>query len=197
MERETGRDRGAEGAERYTPIADYGLIGECHTAALVSRGGSIDWCCLPRLDSGSYFGRLVDWEKGGFCSVHPAGEGWTSTRRYVDGTLVLETTFTDADGNEARLTDCFAMREGGRHAPYHQILRVVDGVRGRMRLETRIAPRYDYGSLKPWIRAFDGLFTAIGGDEGLVIEGDMELKMVDRHELRGTFEIDAGERRRQ
>ena len=116
MERETGRDRGAEGAERYPPIADYGLIGECHTAALVSRGGSIDWCCLPRLDSGSYFGRLVDWEKGGFCSVHPAGEGWTSARRYVDDTLVLETTFTDADGNEARLTDCFAMREGGRHA---------------------------------------------------------------------------------
>ena len=76
--------------ERYPLIADYGVISECHTAALVSRSGSIDWCCMPRLDSGTYFGRIVDWDKGGFCSITPTAPEWTSDRRYVDETLVLE-----------------------------------------------------------------------------------------------------------
>jgi GH15 family glucan-1,4-alpha-glucosidase len=172
------------------------VIGECHSAALVSRAGSIDWCCLPRLDSGSYFGRLVDWEKGGFCSIHPTDPDWTSERRYIDGTLVLETTFRGARG-EARLIDCFAMREGGRHAPYHQILRILEGVRGSIEFEVRVAPRFDYGSLNPWFRSHgERLFSAIGGDEGLVIEGDLDLAMVGRHELHGRVAVREGERHR-
>jgi GH15 family glucan-1,4-alpha-glucosidase len=181
---------------RYPPIADYGVIGECHTAALVSRAGSIDWCCMPRLDSGSYFGRLVDWEQGGFCSISPVEPEWTSDRRYIDETLVLETTFRGAQG-EARLIDCFAMREGGRHDPYHQILRVIEGVRGSMEFEVRVAPRFDYGSLKPWVRSHgERLFSAIGGDEGLVIDADFDLVMVDRHELRARIEVREGGRHR-
>jgi GH15 family glucan-1,4-alpha-glucosidase len=181
---------------RYPPIADYGVIGECHTAALVSRAGSIDWCCMPRLDSGSYFGRLVDWEQGGFCSITPVASEWSSDRRYIGETLVLETTFRGPQG-EARLTDCFAMREGGRHDPYHQILRVVDGVRGSMEFEVRVAPRFDYGSLKPWVRSHgERLFSAIGGDEGLVIDADFDLAMVDRHELRARIEVREGGRHR-
>ena len=76
----------------YAPIDDFGLIGDCHSAALVSRVGSIDWCCLPRFDSGSCFGRLLDWERGGYCSVAPV-PGSSSTRAYADGSLVLETVF--------------------------------------------------------------------------------------------------------
>jgi GH15 family glucan-1,4-alpha-glucosidase len=87
------------------------------------------------------------------------------------------------------------MRSGGRQDPYHQILRVLEGVRGTMGFEVRVAPRFDYGSLKPWLRCHDErLFSAIGGDEGLVIDGDIELAMVDRHELRARVEVRPGER---
>ena len=92
----------------YPPIADYGLIGDCRTAALISREGSIDWCCLPRFDSGAAFARLLDRERGGYCAVAPRGAGWTSSRRYVDDTLVLETTF-EARGGNATLYDFFSL----------------------------------------------------------------------------------------
>src|SRR5919197_6186032 len=85
----------------YPPISDYGFIADCHTAALVSNSGSIDWCCMPRYESGSYFGRLLGWERGGYCLVHPRGR-YTAFRKYLEGTLVLETTFR-AGGGEVKL----------------------------------------------------------------------------------------------
>lgn len=182
--------------ERYPPIADYGVIGECHTAALVSRSGSIDWCCLPRFDSGAFFGRLLDWDVGGCCAITPVAPEYGVTRRYIDDTLVLETTFRVGD-NEVRLIDCFVMRSGGRYRPFHQILRIVEGVRGEIELDVRIAPGFDYGSLKPWIRSHgERLFTAIGGDEGLVVDGDIELEMEHRHALAARMTVQAGQRKR-
>ena len=84
----------------YPPIADYALIGDCQTAALVSREGSIDWCCLPRFDSGSAFARLLDRERGGYCSIAPpARDRGRAAARYVDDTLVLETTFEGRGGD--------------------------------------------------------------------------------------------------
>ena len=79
--------------EEYPPIADYGLIGDCHTAALVCRDGSIDWCCMPRFDSGSIFGRLLDRERGGFCAIEPSAKVQSIEREYLQDTLVLVTTF--------------------------------------------------------------------------------------------------------
>jgi GH15 family glucan-1,4-alpha-glucosidase len=99
----------------YAPIHDYGLIGDCRTAALVSQGGSIDWWCAPRFDSGSCFGRLLDHERGGHCSIVPADEGATAFQRYVDHTLVLETIFRGPAG-EACLRDCLALPDGGPDA---------------------------------------------------------------------------------
>src|SRR5215211_7676571 len=99
----------------YPPIADYALISDCRSAALVSSSGSIDWGCVPRLDEGSCFGRLLDWEQGGFCSLDPADSETTLFRRYVDGTLVLETTFRSS-GGEARLFDCFTIDESHERA---------------------------------------------------------------------------------
>src|SRR5665811_1202322 len=93
----------------YPPIPDYGLIGDCHSAALVSRQGSIDWCCMPRFDSPSIFGRLLDWQKGGHCSIMPTDRGFEVSRHYVDRTLVLETAFRTREG-EVRLRDGMAMR---------------------------------------------------------------------------------------
>ncbi|HEY8599510.1 MAG TPA: glycoside hydrolase family 15 protein [Thermomicrobiales bacterium] len=178
----------------YPPIGDYALIGDCHAAALVSRTGSIDWCCLPRFDQGSCFGRLLDWEKGGFCSIGPAEPNGPAFRRYIENTMVLE-TLIHTNGGEARILDCFAMREGGRLAPYLQILRIVEGVRGRVDLRLQIAPRFDYGALRPWIR-HEGinLYSAIGGDDALVIHSDAKLEMQGRHDLTAHFMIRAGER---
>lgn len=178
----------------YPPIGDYALLSDCHAAALVSRTGSIDWCCLPRFDQGSCFGRLLDWHKGGFCSIVAEGEGKHTYRRYVDNTLVLETTFR-TNGGEARLLDCFAMREGGKLAPYLQIIRIVEGVRGKVDLVLHVAPRFDYGALRPWIR-HEGvhLFSAIGGDDALVIYSEADLKLEDRHDLTARFTVRAGER---
>ena len=96
-------------SDPYPPIGDYALIGDCHSAALVSRDGSIDWCCLPRFDSGSAFGRLLDWDHGGYCAISPIEKELTErSRDYLDDTLVLASTLK-AWGGEARVFDCFTL----------------------------------------------------------------------------------------
>ena len=179
----------------YPPIADYALISDCHSVALVSKSGSIDWCCMPRIDSDSCFARLLDWEQGGFCSIYPEEEVVDTSRNYVgNDTLVLETRFT-AGGGEARLLDCFTMREGGRRDPRRQLLRIVEGVRGRIDLHLLIAPRFDYGELKPWLRYEDAdSYSIIGGDSALMISGDLELTSAGNHDLEASFAVRAGER---
>src|SRR5436190_17822551 len=140
------------GESSYPPIADYGLIGDGQSAALVSRGGSIDWCCLPRFDSGSCFGRLLDWERGGHYSIAPVKGGREASihRSYLGDTMVLETRFR-VEGGEARLLDCMAMNRDGPTGTGPQLLRVVEGVRGSVEFEAAIVPRYDYGEVDAWI----------------------------------------------
>ena len=181
----------------YPPIAAYALIGDCHAAALVSRTGAIDWCCLPRFDSGSCFGRLLDREQGGYCTIGPVDEATSVvTRRYLNETLVLETTFRTPDG-EVRLIDCFTMRQGGKRQPYRQLLRVLEGIRGHVDLAMRIAPRFDYGALKPWLRrAGVGLHSAMGGNDALIIFSEADLIPDGRHDLSARLTIHAGQRLR-
>lgn len=102
-------------ADKYPPIADYGFIADCHSCALISKAGSMDWCCMPRIDSASCFARLLGWEQGGFCQVQPTGKYETS-RSYIEDTLVLETIFRTEDA-AVRLIDCFPMKKGGKHKP--------------------------------------------------------------------------------
>jgi GH15 family glucan-1,4-alpha-glucosidase len=187
----------ARGAtDRYPPIADYALIGDCHSAALVSKQGSIDWCCMPRFESGSVFGRLLDWDHGGYCSISPRSTGATSSRSYVEDTPVLVTTFRDR-GGEARLFDCFTMRQGGARDPYKQLIRVVEGVRGRIHLDLVVSPRFDYGEVRPWIRQLGVRFySAIGGNDALVVSGDPDLTPTKTHDLVAPISIRAGERSR-
>jgi GH15 family glucan-1,4-alpha-glucosidase len=178
----------------YPPIAGYGFIADCHSSALVSRSGSIDWCCMPRLDSESIFGRLLDWDEGGYCRFEPAGE-YRAERRYLERTLVLETTFSTGEG-EVRLTDCFVMREGGREDPAQQILRVVEGIRGQVELEVEIVPRFDYGDVRPWVREQGDAFALFGSDDGLLVFGDLDLRIEDGHGLIGFLTLAEGQRKR-
>ena len=177
-----------EGA--YPPIADYGFIADCHSSALVSKDGSIDWCCLPRIDSSSCFGRLLDLTRGGYCRIRPAGR-YTVSRRYLPNTLVLETLFKGRDA-EARLLDCLTMRESGEHNPHRQILRILEGLKGEMTFIVEVAPVFDYGKVKPWIRRRRDHYIAIGGSSGLLISGDFPLEMKHRHHLACSWDSESG-----
>src|SRR4051794_37465369 len=169
-------------------LAGYGLISDCHTAALVSRTSSVDWCCLPRFDSGSCFGRLLDEERGGhFAITAPKAE---TELRYLDATMVLE-TLVRAKGGEARVLDFFALGDARR------LVRIVEGVRGEVRFEVDLAPRFDYGAVRPWVRRDgDGLFRLLGGCDGLVVASDAVLDAHDEHALRGELTVAAGDRAR-
>ena len=183
----------AENIERYPAIGDYGFLADCHATALVSKSGSIDWCCMPRIDSGSIFGRLLDWEKGGHCQIFPVAP-FRVKRRYLPGSLVLETTYV-VKGGEARLLDFFPMHMGGKTSPYQQIIRIVEVVRGKVDFNVEVAPRFDYGAIRPWIRRKGESFEAFGGSSGLLISGTLPLKVEDRHTLSGTVSLVAGNRR--
>ena len=181
--------------KKYPPISDYGYISDCHSAGLVSRSGSVDWCCMPRIDSESCFCRLLDWDRGGYCIICPSSQ-FEVSRRYMNHSLILETTFTTESG-KAKLIDCFTMREGGTHQPHNQLLRIVEGISGTMQFKVEIVPRFDYASIKPWIRNLkNGKFTAIGGSDGLFISSDMDFNMRERHELDGNFTIHENGRKR-
>ncbi len=157
-------------------IADYGLIGDCHSAALVSSDCSIDWCCLPRFDSASCFGRLLDRDRGGFCAITMDGGTRSRTSRYIDDTLALETRLEGAEGT-IKVTDFFAMREGGALDPRRELIRIVECVHGSAEVNVEVTPRFDYGTVRPWLRRSTAqAFTAIGGDDGLVVWSDVPLE---------------------
>ena len=176
-------------------IAEYGLIGDCHTAALVSRRGAIDWCCLPRFDDGSAFGRLLI-PDGGTCVIEPDEDRVEPpAREYLDGTLVLASTLQVA-GGRARLYDCFAMdREPSRGEDRRTLLRIVEGERGVMPLRLLVRPRFDYGEVEPWLRHHGhNLFSAVGGDDGLLCWSDAGLEPGDDLGLHARTVVRAGER---
>ncbi|HEY1358612.1 MAG TPA: glycoside hydrolase family 15 protein [Thermoleophilaceae bacterium] len=182
-------------AADYPAIGDYALIGDCHTAALVSLGGSIDWCCLPRFDSGSTFGRLLDRERAGFLEVAPEGAEREPFRDYVDETLILKTAWR-AEGGEATVTDCLLGPPAIRRTDEsRRLLRVVDGTRGTVAFSARIAPRFDFGVLQPWIRHHGrNTYSATGGDDGLLAWSDAQLEEDDEGGLSARFQVRSGER---
>jgi GH15 family glucan-1,4-alpha-glucosidase len=165
--------------------------------ALISGSGSIDWCCMPRLDAASIFGRLLDWEHGGHCSIAPLDPHATSFQAYLEDTLVLETTFR-TEGGEAKLIDCFAMHHGGRVHPHLQLIRVLQGVRGRVDFKIEVVPRFDYAEVKPWIRRHSAqIYSAIGGNDGILVASDVVLETdAEAHALGAKVTIRAEQRER-
>jgi GH15 family glucan-1,4-alpha-glucosidase len=182
----------------YPPIGDYGMLGDGRTAALVSRSGSIDFCCLPRFDSGSVFARLLDSEQGGFWSFEGVdGPLQPKGQRYADGTLVLITELGGQAGT-VRLTDLLVVDERDDPASERRhLVRIVEGVEGTVNVCVRIRPRLDYGELPPWLRRLpDGRWLATGGDDALLLQADVELERRDgRHALLAEFEVAEGDRR--
>jgi GH15 family glucan-1,4-alpha-glucosidase len=184
-----------ENNHHYPPIGDYALIGDCHAAALVSRSGSIDWCCLPRFDAGSAFAALLDRRRGGSCTIVPTDDGeWETSRAYLEDTLVVETTLQGPSGAFA-LLDCMTIGEGDRIGEDRELLRVIEGRRGAVELELRIAPRFDYGQVTPWIRRRgQRLHTVVGGNDALIVWCEEELHEDPQHQLIARFSVGAGER---
>ena len=143
------------------------MIGDTQTAALVGRNGSIDWLCLPRFDSAACFAALLGTDDHGFWRLAPLGEMQT-TRRYRPGTLVLETDYEGPDG-EVRVVDCMPVRE-----TEPDVVRVVEGRRGRVRMRMDLVLRFDYGSTVPWVRRADGALQAIAGPEAVELHTAVE-----------------------
>lgn len=169
--------------ERYRPIGDYALLSDCHSTALVSRDGSIDWACLRRMDQESTFARILDHDRGGFFSIVPTGEIVERSRRYVEHTMVLETTLTTESGS-ITITDAFAMRRGGANDPRGELLRRAECTAGDVEVEVVVEPEFDFGEVAPWLRiADDGRITAIGSDDALIIHADFDWQ-IDRTESR-------------
>ncbi|HEX7063223.1 MAG TPA: glycoside hydrolase family 15 protein [Woeseiaceae bacterium] len=181
------------------PISDYGIIGDCRSAALVSRAGSIDWLCWPRFDSPSLFGALLDRDRGGRFVVCPTGP-YRTTRRYIGRTNVLETTFRTATGT-ARLVDLMpvASEQAKRTRLWanHRILRRVECVEGEVELEVVCDPRPDYGRTVPRLhdRGPLGLYYDNGG-RALILRSDIPLTLSgDRGRACARVRLAAGERR--
>jgi len=169
--------------EAYRGIADYALLSDCHSTALVSCEGSIDWACLRRMDQESTFARILDHDHGGFFSIRPVAPIVERSRRYLDHTMVLETTMTTESGS-IMVTDAFAMRRGGAMDPRGEILRRVTGLSGEVDVEVVFEPEFDFGEVAPWLRVGEtGKVTAIGSDDALVIHADFEWN-IDRVESR-------------
>ena len=144
-------------------IEDYAMIGDCHTAALVSRDGSIDWLCLPRFDSAACFAALLGTPEHGRWLLAPAGGVRSIRRRYRDGTLILETDY-ETDTGMVTVTDCMPVRG---QAP--DLIRTVEGKRGTVAMRMELIIRLDYGSTVPWVQRIDGGISAIAGPDRLVL----------------------------
>src|SRR3954465_14737276 len=132
-------------------IEDYALIGDCQTAALVGRDGSIDWLCLPRFDSAACFAALLGTPEHGRWQIAPQAEVQSSQRRYRQGSLVLETEFSTASG-VVRVSDCMPPRQGEP-----DLVRVVEGLSGEVAMRMELVIRFDYGSIVPWVQTVDGV----------------------------------------
>jgi GH15 family glucan-1,4-alpha-glucosidase len=168
-------------------IEDYALLGNCRTAALVARDGSLDWLCFPRFDAPACFSALLGDSDNGRWKIAPTDPNATSRRRYREGTLILETTFT-TDTGSALLVDFMPMAEES------SVVRMVIGLEGRVDFAMDLAIRFDYGSTVPWVEKREPhVLTAVAGPEMLVLHTPSELHPLDHH-TESQFTVQAGQR---
>jgi alpha,alpha-trehalase len=183
----------------YPPIADYALISDCHSGALVSKDGSIDWCTFHRYEARPVFGRILDWKKAGFFRIAPLHDDYEATRRYLPATNVLETTFGTPSGTLV-LTDFFAYRvpepEEDAHSahPDHQLIRIARCAEGEVAVKVKFVPRYDYGLTTPRLETLaDDLVIAYGGADALVLQSELPFGHAELSATEGNRTLRAGE----
>lgn len=180
----------------YPPIAHYALISDCKSSALVGRHGAIDWCCMPTMDADPCFGRLLDWEAGGFCRIAPAAApDVASSREYVDGTMVLATRFDTPEGR-VLLHDFFVMPADPAHRRRtDHLARLARCEYGRVRLQLQVQPRFDFGAIVPHLaEAGPGRWLAWGGNKGLLLRCSHPLtRDAQQAALQGEVELHAGQ----
>ena len=182
-------NRAVHDSSMPTRIEDYALIGDCQTAALVGRDGSVDWLCFPRFDSGACFAALLGTPEHGRWQIAPLAPVREARRRYRDGTLVLETELHTDEG-VVRLVDFMPLRDA---AP--DLVRIVEGVRGQVRMRTELVIRFDYGSVVPWVQklASGRGIRATAGPDTLYCRGDVPLHGEDLRSV-GEFVVSEGRR---
>ncbi len=170
------------------PIEDYALLGDLQTAALVGRDGSVDWLCLPRFDSGACFAGLLGDEQNGRWLLAPTDGGARATRRYLDDTLILETTWETETGT-VRVLDFMPPR-----GETPDVVRIVEGVSGRVEMHTELVIRLDYGRVVPWVRRLDGdTLLAIAGPDALCLRTPVDVGGEDMKTV-GKFTVAEGRR---
>ena len=167
-------------------IEDYALVGDCHTAALVGKNGSIDWLCLPRFDSDACFAALLGTPDHGRWLLAPHAHPKRVTRSYREGTLVLDTTF-ETDTGTVSVTDCMPLRDAVPH-----LVRVVHGIRGRVRMHSELIVRFEYGSVVPWVRKANLGIRAIAGPHMLHVQSDVPMRGENMTTV-ADFDVGAGD----
>jgi GH15 family glucan-1,4-alpha-glucosidase len=148
-------------------IEDYALIGDCETAALVDKGGSIDWLCWPAFSSEACFAKLLGTDDNGYWRIAPADGGWKTTRKYREHTLIVETVFETEDW-AVRLTDFMPVR--GKNS---DVVRFVEGIRGTTRMRMELSLRFDYGRSVPWVKRIEKGIRAIAGPNLAVLRASV------------------------
>lgn len=179
--------------DAYLPISDYALIGDMHTAALVSSAGSIDWLCLPRFDSPAVFCRLLDARKGGFFSICPV-DAYHASHTYLDGTNILVTTFV-VNGGRARLTDFMPVTNDSKdEGSVRRVIRLVEGLSGEMEFEVVFRPTFDFAAAPTSIAINDRGAVARTGNKALSLDSfDVVFHVDGDGAARARFRVAAGD----
>jgi GH15 family glucan-1,4-alpha-glucosidase len=176
----------------YLPIRDYAAIGDGRTVALVGRDGSIDWLCLPNVDSPAAFARMLDPDRGGSFQLAPV-EPFEVERRYEEGSNVLETTFRTASGT-VRTTDAMTLAPGNSLAPLRELVRKVEGLSGIVELSWRLEPRFGFGSSRSRIESRgDRIVAGLGSDAVALSSWGAAVQQIEEDHVAGELTLRLGE----